>query len=185
VLFGHADGSRAAAQIQAFEDTWRWDQAAAAAFQETVERGGEVAQALTAFQTLLGEATMLAYLSMMAPRMQELRRVLKPTGSLYLHCDPTASHYLKILLDATFGPENFRNEIIWQRAGGKGDARRKLGAIHDVLLVYSAGPEPYFAAIRQAGDVAWRERFNLDDHDDRGPYHSAPLDSPSPRPNLT
>jgi site-specific DNA-methyltransferase (adenine-specific) len=112
VLFGHVDGSRAAAQIKAFEDTWRWDQAAAEAFQETVTAGGNVAQALSAFQTLLGPSTMLAYLSMMAPRLVELRRVLKSTGSIYLHCDPTASHYLKMLMDSIFGPENFRNEII-------------------------------------------------------------------------
>src|SRR3954454_15699977 len=85
VLFGHADGSQAAAQIKAFEDTWRWDQAAAASFQHTVQQGGKVAEALVAFQTLLGDSNMLAYLAMMAPRLVELRRVLKPTGSLYLH----------------------------------------------------------------------------------------------------
>jgi site-specific DNA-methyltransferase (adenine-specific) len=113
VLFGHADGSRAAAQIKAFEDTWRWDQAAAADFETTVQTGGPVAQALVAFQKLLGDSNMLAYLSMMAPRLQELHRVLKPTGTLYLHCDPTASHYLKLLMDATFGKQNFLNEIIW------------------------------------------------------------------------
>ncbi len=70
---------------------------------------------MVAFRTLLGESDMLAYLSMMAPRLVELHRVLKPTGSIYLHCDPTASHYLKLLLDAVFGPENFLNEIIWKR----------------------------------------------------------------------
>ena len=102
VLFGHADGTRAAAQIKAFDDTWRWDQAAAESFQETVIAGGTVASALAAFQTLLGPSTMLAYLSMMAPRLVELHRVLKPTGALYLHCDPTASHYLKLLLDSVF-----------------------------------------------------------------------------------
>src|SRR5205809_4072944 len=95
VLFAEQDGSRAAAQIQAFEDTWRWDQAAASAYQEVVEVGGRVSQVMQAFRTFLGENDMLAYLSMMAPRLMELHRVLKPTGSLYLHCDPTASHYLK------------------------------------------------------------------------------------------
>ena len=109
------DGSRSAAQIKAFDDTWRWDQAAAAAYQEVVEGGGKVSEALQAFRLFLGDNDMLAYLSMMAPRLVELHRVLKPTGSLYLHCDPTASHYLKMLLDAIFGPENFRNEIIWRR----------------------------------------------------------------------
>lgn len=144
VLFGHADGSRAAAQIKAFGDTWRWDQAAAAAFQETIQRGGEVAQALAAFQTLLGEANMLAYLSMMAPRLVELRRVLKQTGSLYLHCDPTASHYLKLLLDSVFGPRSFRTEIVWKRSSAHSDAkqgRKQHGHIHDVILFYTKSDE--------------------------------------------
>jgi site-specific DNA-methyltransferase (adenine-specific) len=99
VLFAEQDGTRAAAQIKAFEDSWRWDEAAARAFQETIEAAGAPAQAMLAFMTLLGHSNMLAYLAMMAPRMIELRRVLKPTGSIYLHCDPTASHYLKILMD--------------------------------------------------------------------------------------
>lgn len=144
VLFGHADGSRAAAQIKAFGDTWRWDQAAAAAFQETIQMGGEVAQALSAFQTLLGEANMLAYLSMMAPRLIELKRVLKPTGSLYLHCDPTASHYLKLLLDSVFGPRSFRTEIVWKRSSAHSDTkqgRKQHGRIHDVIFFYSKSEE--------------------------------------------
>jgi DNA modification methylase len=142
VLFGHADGSQAAAQIKAFDDTWRWDQSAAAAFQDVVTEGGQVAQALAAFQTLLGPSTMLAYLSMMAPRLVELRRVLKPTGSIYLHCDPTASHYLKLLMDAVFGPESFRSEIVWKRSSAHSDTAqgRKLhGHIHDVILFYTRG----------------------------------------------
>lgn len=141
VLFAEADGSRAAAQIEAFGDTWRWDQAAAAAFQETVEQGGEVAKAMVAFQTLLGDSNMLAYLAMMAPRLIELRRVLKPTGSIYLHCDPTASHYLKLLLDSVFGPENFRNEIIWLRTAAKGSSMNRLPSNHDVILAYARTPD--------------------------------------------
>ena len=138
VLFAERDGTRAAAQIKAFEDTWRWDQAAALAFQEVVEQGGAVSQALQAFRTLLGDNDMLAYLSMMAPRLVELRRVLKPTGSLYLHCDPTASHYLKLLLDAVFGPPRFRNEIVWQRTSSHNDPSR-YGRVHDTLLFYLKG----------------------------------------------
>jgi len=91
VLFAEQSGERSAAQIRAFEDTWRWDQAAAAAYQEAVERGGELSRAMQAFRTLLGDSNMLAYLAMMAPRLVELRRVLKTTGSLYLHCDPTST----------------------------------------------------------------------------------------------
>jgi len=137
VLFAEQDGSRSAAQIKAFEDTWRWDQAAAVAYEEVVEGGGRASQAMQAFRTFLGESDMLAYLAMMAPRLIELQRALKVTGSIYLHCDPTASHYLKMLLDAVFGPERFRNEIIWKRADPKGHAFSRYPSTHDVLL-YSA-----------------------------------------------
>ena len=102
VLFAERDGTQAASQIQAFEDTWRWDEGAARSYEQVVEAGGQVSQAMQAFRTFLGESDMLAYLSMMAPRLVELRRVLKSTGTIYLHCDPTASHYLKLLMDAVF-----------------------------------------------------------------------------------
>ncbi len=164
ILFGHVDGSRAAAQIKAFGDTWRWDEAAAADFQKAVEYGGTVADALRAFQTLLGGSNMLAYLSMMAPRLIELRRVLKSTGSLFLHCDPTASHYLKLLLDSIFSPENFRNEIIWRRTGAHGP-RRSFGPIHDTLLFYSKSNDYYFKVLRRlymVGHVAKRYRREPD-----------------------
>ena len=136
VLFREQDGTRSAAQIKAFKDTWSWNQAAAEAFQQVVERGGKVSQALQAFRTLLRDTDMLAYLSMMAPRLIELRRVLKSTGSIYLHCDPTASHYLKLLMDAVFGPENFCNEIIWKRTSAHSSAKR-CGPVHDTIFYYS------------------------------------------------
>jgi site-specific DNA-methyltransferase (adenine-specific) len=136
ILFAAKDGAGAAAQIQAFEDTWQWDAVAAQTFDDTVAEGGDVAKALIAFQQLLGHSDMLAYLAMMAPRLKELHRVLKDTGALYLHCDPAASHYLKILLDASFGPQNFRNEIIWQRTSAHSSAKRN-GPIHDVILFYT------------------------------------------------
>ncbi len=135
VLFRERDGTRAAAQIIAFNDTWLWDQAAARAYHEVVEAGGKVSQCMQAFRTFLGENDMLAYLSMMAPRLVELRRVLKPKGSIYLHCDPTASHYLKMLMDAVFGPQNFLNEITWKRTHAHGSSRR-YGPVHDTLLFY-------------------------------------------------
>lgn len=140
MLFQERDGSQAAAQIKAFEDTWRWDAGAARSFDETVDKGGRVADALLALRTLVGHSDMLAYLSMMAPRLQELHRVLRPTGSLYLHCDPTASHYLKLLLDSVFGAAMFRSEIVWKRSGAHSDAkqgRRNFGHIHDTLLFYT------------------------------------------------
>jgi len=121
VLFGRREGHPASAQIQAFEDTWHWDQAAAEAYEEMVELGGEVSKALQSFRTLLGPSDMLAYLAMMAPRLMELHRVLTDTGSIYLHCDPTASHYLKLLMDAVFGPQNFRSEIVWKRSTAHSD----------------------------------------------------------------
>lgn len=138
VLFTEQDGSRSAAQIKAFEDTWRWDQGAVNLYHAIVEAGGKLAEALQAFRKLLGDTDMLAYLSMMAPRLEELHRVLKPDGSIYLHCDPTASHYLKVLMDTVFKPENFRSEIIWRRTGTHGKSLR-YAPIHDTILFYSKG----------------------------------------------
>jgi site-specific DNA-methyltransferase (adenine-specific) len=126
VLFEEQDGSRSAAQIQAFEDTWQWDESTASAYRELVEAGGEVARVMGCFRAVVGESDMLAYLSMMAPRLVELRRVLKPTGSIYLHCDPTAGHYIKLLMDAVFGGQNFRNEIVWYYYNKIHDSRKKL-----------------------------------------------------------
>lgn len=120
VLFAEPDGSRSTSQAKAFEDTWRWDREAASAFEEVVEAGGDVSIAMRAFRTVVPDSNMLAYLAMMAPRLVELRRILKSSGSLFLHCDPTASHYLKILLDAIFGIRSFRNEIVWNRTAAKG-----------------------------------------------------------------
>ena len=144
VLFKERNGTESAAQIRAFEDTWRWDQVAARAYQEIVEGGGKVAQAMIAFHSYLGANDMLAYLAMMAPRLAELRRVLKETGTIYLHCDPTASHYLKILMDAVFGPANFLNDITWERFNFHADAHR-WGRLHDIVLCFakSAGKHLY------------------------------------------
>jgi site-specific DNA-methyltransferase (adenine-specific) len=141
VLFKERNGTRSAAQVKAFKDTWWWDTEASRAYTKMVEHGPEhVSNALRAFRTFLGTNDMLAYLSMMAPRLVELRRVLKPTGSIYLHCDPTASHYLKMLMDAVFGPERFRNEVVWKRtpfAGSSKARARQLPRSHDLILFYS------------------------------------------------
>lgn len=135
VLFSEQDGSRAAAQIQAFQDTWQWDQSAADTYEDIIHSGGKVADTLRAFRVILGHSNMLAYLTMMAARLVELHRVLKPTGSIYLHCDPTASHYLKIILDTIFGQNNYINEIIWERFNFHADAKR-WGRLHDTIFVY-------------------------------------------------
>lgn len=139
VLFQEQSGKLPAAQVRAFEDTWRWDQVAAMAFEESVESGGHVADALIAFRTFLGPSNMLAYLAMMAPRLIEIRRVLKEDGSIWLHCDPTASHYLKQLMDAIFDPTRFRNEVVWARTGAKSHMTQRLPSNHDVLLSYRKG----------------------------------------------
>ena len=146
VLFAEKNGTKAAVQVQAFEDTWRWDQTAAEAYRETVEAGGKVSEALQAFRLFLGESNMLAYLAMMTPRLVELRRVMKPTGSIYLHCDPTASHYLKLLMDAVFGVDNFRNEVIWCYAGG-GIPKKDFPRKHDVILRYTKTDKYFFSPI--------------------------------------
>lgn len=161
VLFGEKD-TKSSAQIKAFEDTWRWDAAAAAAYEEVVEGGGDVSRAMQAFRTILGQADMLAYLSMMAPRLVELRRVLKSSGSFYLHCDPTASHYLKILLDAVFGPSHFRSEIVWKRSSAHSDTkqgRKQHGRIHDVILFYTKGDDWIWNPVYTAYDQEYVDAF--------------------------
>ena len=115
-LFQEKSGEGSAAQITAFEDTWHWGMESEYAYQEVVREGSKkLANLLQAMRTFLGQNDMMAYLIMMAQRIAELHRVLKPTGSIYLHCDPAASHYLKLLMDAVFGIGNFRNEIVWQK----------------------------------------------------------------------
>lgn len=139
VLFAEKDGTQSSSQIHAFEDTWEWNADSMRAYEEIVERGGRVADTMRAFWTFLHGTDMMAYLAMMAPRLVELRRVLKETGSIYLHCDPTASHYLKILMDAVFGPQFFKNEIVWQRTSSHANVSHKFAAVHDVLLFFSKG----------------------------------------------
>lgn len=137
VLFKGPSGERSKAQIEAFEDTWHWNDTAEEAFDQVMMSGKtDVAEILRAMRTFLKENDVMAYLTMMAVRLLELHRVLKPTGSLYLHCDPTASHYLKILLDGVFGPERFLNEVIWKRTSAHSSSKR-YGPIHDILFFYA------------------------------------------------
>ena len=114
VLFRERSGEDSATRITAFEDTWKWSMESEYAYQEVITDGPEkLGNLLQSMRGFLGQNDMMAYLTMMAQRMAELHRVLKPTGSVYLHCDSTASHYLKLMLDAVFDQRNFRNEIIW------------------------------------------------------------------------
>ena len=138
LLFKAPDGKQSQAQIEAFEDTWHWNETAERAFDEVMTSGNSnAADMLRAMRSFLGENDMMAYLAMMAVRLIELHRVLKKTGSLYLHCDPTASHYLKILLDAVFGNKKYINEISWKRSSAHSDAKQgmsRCGKIRDLIL---------------------------------------------------
>src|SRR5688572_5666674 len=140
VLFAEKDGSQAHAQITAFEDTWQWGLEAEQEYAEILRSGHDrVAKAVKGMRDFIGASDMLAYLVMMALRLIELRRVLKPTGSIYLHCDPTASHYLKLIMDAAFGPEHFINEIVWLRSNAHNFKTRYWPRQQDVILMYSRG----------------------------------------------
>ncbi|MET2825832.1 site-specific DNA-methyltransferase [Mesorhizobium shangrilense] len=140
VLFREDGGAPTEAQAEAFRDTWEWGEHAAEAYEDVMRASGDVALALKGMRAWIGQNAMMAYLAMMAVRLQELRDVLKPTGSLYLHCDPNASHYLKIILDALFGPSGFRTEISWRRQSAHNDAkqgRKQYGNVRDTILFYT------------------------------------------------
>ena len=141
VLFRESTGAASEAQIEAFEDTWHWGPPAAETYDEVITGPHQdVARTLKAIVDGLGHNDVTAYLTMMAIRLVELHRVLEPTGSLYLHCDPTTGHYLKVLMDSVFGPARFRNEIIWQRTSSHADARQgaqHFGRVHDLILFYT------------------------------------------------
>jgi DNA modification methylase len=178
MLFREQDGTRAAAQFKAFTDTWKWDTASSRAYEDLVEAGGRVADVMRAFKTFMPASDMLAYLSMMAPRLEELHRVLKPTGSIYLHCDPTASHYLKLLMDAVFGLRAFRNEIVWKRtpfAGSSKARAEQLPKSHDTILFYSEGMEWTWECPTLPYTEAYLKRFKWEDNDGRGPYRKTLL----------
>jgi site-specific DNA-methyltransferase (adenine-specific) len=138
VLFAEQSGEKSPAQITAFEDTWHWSQEAEHLYHETIRgtANRRLADLLQAFRSFLGTSDMMAYLTMMAPRLAELHRVLKPTGSMYLHCDPTASHYLKLLMDAIFDVHNFRNEIVWHYTGRRMESKYSYNSKHDILFFY-------------------------------------------------
>jgi DNA modification methylase len=152
LIFKDQSGNSGDAQILAFEDTWRWGPDASAQYEyltNTARHHGRVpngvSQIVAALRSGIGTNEMMAYLVEMTVRLVELHRVLKATGSLYLHCDPTASHYLKLLLDGVFGPTHFLNEIVWKRSAAHSDTGQgalHLGRTHDVLLFYAKGDKP-------------------------------------------
>ena len=159
VLFQEKGGQQSVAQITAFEDTWHWSLESESAYQDVVTNaGGKLADLLQAMRSFLGENDMMAYLTMMAQRMVELHRVLKDTGSIYLHCDPTASHYLKLLMDSIFGPDAFRNEIIWKRQSAHSDARG-YGSVHDTIFFYAKTDEFVWNPSFQPYDPEYVEQY--------------------------
>ena len=143
VLFREVNGTAADSQIAAFDDTWHWGPAAEETLHEIeLHAAPHIVDMMQAIVSFVGRNDVTAYLVMMTVRLIELHRVLKPSGSLYLHCDPTASHYLKVVMDTVFGKENFRNEIVWKRSSAHSDVRqgrKQPGRIHDVILFYTKG----------------------------------------------
>lgn len=146
VLFEEKNGTKSSAQINAFEDTWHWNEEAEKTYQEIIESKrcpAKLIELVEGFRKFLGNNDMMAYLVMMAIRLVELHRVLKDTGSIYLHCDTTASHYLKLIMDSIFGINNFQNEIIWYYRGG-GVSKKRLGKRHDTIFFYTKGDKWMF-----------------------------------------
>lgn len=192
VLFTSPEDRRASAQAEAFRDTWSWDHEAERALADVAHKGGGLAALVIALHKALGTSDTMAYLAMMAVRLNELRRVLKPTGSLYLHCDPTASHYLKVLLDAVFGPGSFRNEVIWNRTAAKSLSSRRLASNHDVILIYAASERAAWNA--KAAFVPYdlndlpektAEKYSQVDKEGRRYQLTSLLNPNQDRPNLT
>lgn len=184
LLFRSPAGGAAQAQTTAFKDTWTWDYPAEAAFDEVMTSGSPAAGVMRALRGFFGESDMMAYLAMMAVRLIEMRRVLKTQGSLYLHCDPTASHYLKILLDAIFTPSFFRNEIIWKRTTTHNDSKT-WSRVSDAILFYTKSADFTWNTPREAYSQSYIDtKYTHDDGDGRGKYQLDNMTSPSPRPNM-
>jgi len=185
VLFRSTAGEKSRAQIEAFEDTWHWGDEAELAFDGVMTSGKtDAAEMLRAMRTFLRENDMMAYLSMMAVRLLELHRVLKQTGSLYLHCDPTASHYLKILMDAVFGAVNFKTEIVWKRTSSHGNVSSGYGDVTDTILYFSRGDKPNWNQIYVPYSQKHIDtKFTFKDADGRA-FTTSDMRNPGVRPNL-
>ena len=144
VLFREQSGEESPAQIQAFSDTWRWTQESERTYENEIilnpATPPRVKDLVSALRQSIGRNDVMAYVVMMAPRLVELHRVMAPTASIYLHCDPTAGHLLRILMDSIFGPANFRNAITWKRTSAHSDAKR-FGRNTDTIWFYTKGDE--------------------------------------------
>jgi len=185
VLFKQARKDENQAQITAFTDTWQWSKRTYQEFFDD-QRNARLFDLIESLHRILGTSEMMAYILMMAPRLLELHRVLKPTGSLYLHCDPVASHYLKMMLDAVFGPIGFRNEIIWKRSLPHGNVSKKFGSIHDTIFFYVKSATAMWTAHRLPLDRETRtQRYPYVEQGTGRRYQTISLLNPNPdRPNL-
>jgi len=190
VLFAEQNGTKSGAQITAFDDTWHWGVESEAAFDEVVHQGigaKKLADLLLALRSFLGANDMMAYITMMAARLVELHRVLKATGSIFLHCDPTSGHYVKLLLDSIFGPKNFRNEIVWKRSQPKGHAKIRLSRAHDVIFFYAKSDEALLQSLYLEHDPQYLKKFYRFVEAETGRRYTLDnlLNPNKDRPNLT
>lgn len=182
VLFKSPTGEQSAAQIEAFEDTWHWGREAESAFDQVLRSGRtDAADIMRALRSFLGENDMMAYLVMMGVRLIELQRVLKPTGSIFLHCDPTADHYLKVIMDAIFGVQQFVNDVVWKRYGAHNDigqGSKHFGRVQDNLLFYGKSRSRTWNQLYTPQTAEYiEERFTYTDPDGRR-YTDTPLTGP-------
>jgi site-specific DNA-methyltransferase (adenine-specific) len=185
ILFKSKTGDGSDAQIEAFEDTWHWNDKAEDAFDQLMRSGNTAAaEMLRAMRGFLGENDMMAYLAMMAIRLIELHRVLKPTGSLYLHCDPTASHYLKLLLDGIFGAERFKTEIVWKRTSAHSNVYSSYGDVTDIIFFYVKSSNYTWNQLYRSQSVNDVEAAFPNVDSDGRRWRSENLRNPGVRPNL-
>ncbi len=184
VLFKSPKGEKSGAQIEAFDDTWHWGEQSEREFDEILRHENtDVGEIIEAIRRFLGENDMMAYLTMMASRLLEMHRVLKDTGSLYLHCDPTASHYLKIVLDGVFGVSNYRNEIVWKRTNTHNDSKT-WSRTTDIIFFYSKSKIFVWNTPRDPLKEAYVKKAYRHDDGDGRLYRLSDMTSPSPRPNM-
>ncbi len=182
ILFSEKTGAASAAQIEAFEDSWHWT-GAAATYDSLQSHGpAQVARMIRAMVEAIGQNDVTAYLTMMAVRLVEMHRALKPSGSLYLHCDPTAGPYLRVLTDSIFRPRNFVNEVVWKRSDAHSDigqGARHMGRVHDTILYYrksdAATYNPLFSPLPDSTITNWYR--NVEERTGRR-YNKADLSGP-------
>lgn len=191
LLYKSPNGDAARAQYQAFVDSWSWGFATDVALQRIMTSGLPAAGIISSLHNYMQKSDLEAYLVMMTARLIELHRVLKQGGSLYLYCDASASHYMKIILDAIFDVGAFRNEIIWKRTASKSLMKRRLPTNHDVILLYAKGDNTWNEAaafskydiLNINGKTA--EKYSLKDEDGRAYQLTSLINPNSDRPNLT